>query len=68
MPALSAIQHNKDLNTFYERVTENREVKQQGVVAVMRKLLIIIYTLWRKNEEYIEDYPNKKMTSGNDED
>jgi transposase len=68
MPALNAIQYNKDLQTFYERVTDDREVKQQGVVAVMRKLLIIIYTLWKKNEEYIEDYQNKKMTSGNDED
>lgn len=68
MPALSAIKHNKDLKTFYERVNKDRDIKQQGVVAVMRKLLIIIYTLWRKDEEYIENYQNKIMTSGNDED
>ena len=56
MPAMSAMQHNKTLKTFYERVNEGRTIKKQGVIAVMRKLLILIYTLWKKNEKYIEDY------------
>ena len=56
MPAMSAIQCNKNLKTFYERVIKGQAVKKQGVIAVMRKLLILIYTLWNKNEEYIEDY------------
>lgn len=67
MPALSAIQHNKTIKTFYERVNEGRTIKQQGVVAVMRKLLILIYTLWKKDEEYIENYQVKIKASGNDE-
>jgi len=67
MPALTAIQHNKTLKTFYERVNEGRTIKQQGVVAVMRKLLILIYTLWKKDEEYIENYQGKMIISGNDE-
>lgn len=56
MPAMSAIQSNKTLKTFYERVNEGRIIKKQGLVAVMRKLLILIYTLWKKDEEYIENY------------
>jgi len=56
MPAMSSIQSNKTLKTFYERINEGRTTKKQGVVAVMRKLLILIYTLWKKDEEYIEDY------------
>ena len=56
MPAMSAMQYNKTLKTFYERVIEGRTIKKQGVVAVMRKLLILIYTLWKKDEEYIENY------------
>jgi transposase len=56
MPALSAIQYNKTLKTFYERILENTEFKKKGIVAVMRKLLVLIYTLWKKDEEYIEDY------------
>ena len=56
MPAMSAMQHNKTLKTFYKRVNEGRTIKKQGVIAVMRKLLILIYTLWKKDEAYIEDY------------
>lgn len=56
MPAMSASQHNKSLKTFYERVNEGRTIKRQGLIAVMRKLLILIYTLWKKDEEYIENY------------
>ncbi|MCK5676859.1 MAG: IS110 family transposase [Flavobacteriaceae bacterium] len=56
MPALTAMQHNKTLKIFYERVNQGRTIKKQGVIAVMRKLLILIYTLWKKDEEYIEDY------------
>ncbi len=56
MPAMSASNHNKTLKTFYERVNEGRTIKRQGLIAVMRKLLILIYTLWNKDEEYIENY------------
>lgn len=56
MPAMSAIQSNKTLIVFYNRVNEGRTIKKQGLIAVMRKLLILIYALWKKNEEYIEDY------------
>ncbi len=62
MPALSAIQHNGELKTFYERVEEGRSAKRQAVVAVMRKLLILIYTLWKKDEEYIENYQASKQS------
>ncbi|MDA3893986.1 MAG: transposase [Salinivirgaceae bacterium] len=56
MPAISASQYNQTLKTFYNRINEGRTTKKQGVVAVMRKLLILIYTLWKKDEEYIENY------------
>lgn len=56
MPAMSAIQSNITLKAFYKRVNEGRTIKKQGLIAVMRKLLILIYTLWKKDEEYIENY------------
>lgn len=71
MPAMSAIQNNKTLKIFYERVNEGRAVKKQGLIAVMRKLLILIYTLWKKEEDYIENYQalkEAKTASGNDAD
>ena len=56
MPAMSAARNNKTLKVFYNRVNEGRTIKKQGLIAVMRKLLILIYTLWKKEEEYIENY------------
>jgi len=64
MPAMNAIQKNNNLKRFYERVNENRRVKKQGLVAVMRKILILIYTLWKKDQEYIENYINIKTNFG----
>lgn len=56
MPAMSAIQYNATMKNYYERVNEGRTIKRQGLIAVMRKLLIIVYTLWKKDEEYVENY------------
>jgi len=52
MPSLTAIKHNKKLKTFHERLMKTHQYTKQGMVAVMRKLLILVYTLWRKDEEY----------------
>ena len=64
MPAMSASLHNSNLKKFYERINEGRTIKRQGLIAVMRKLLILIYTLWKKNENYLEDYLKVSMISG----
>lgn len=56
MPSLSAVRYNKRLKTFYDRIMKNRTAKKQGLVAVMRKLLIYIYTLWNNETEFIEDF------------
>lgn len=57
MPALSATKHNNSIKDLYERINErNPQVKMKGVVAGMRKLLILIFVLWKKNEEYNPNY------------
>ena len=56
MPAMTASVYNSNLKTFYNRINEGRNEKRKGLIAVMRKLLILIYTLWRKNEAYIINY------------
>lgn len=65
MPAISAIRYNEDLKSFNNRVMKNRKIKKQGIVAVMRKILILIYTLWNKDEKYIENYQAVKICSNN---
>lgn len=56
MPAMTASTHNVTLNNFYNRVNEGRTIKMQGIVAVMRKLLVLIYTLWKNETTYVENY------------
>lgn len=56
MPAMTAATHNSNIRTFYQRVNTDRKIKKHGIVAVMRKLLILIYTLWKKEEPYQIDY------------
>jgi len=56
MPALAAIRSNDKLKSFNDRIMESHQHKKQGIVAVMRKLLILTYTLWKKNQEYDPNY------------
>jgi len=51
MPALSASRHINHLKNFYSRVNERNDCKKIGLIGVARKLLILVYTLW-KNDEY----------------
>lgn len=52
MPSMSAIQHDPKSKNTYERLNERLPKKKQSLIAVMRKLLITIYTLWNNNEDY----------------
>lgn len=57
MPALAAKQYNQKLKNLNDRViAKNPKIKQKGTVACMRKLLILVYTLWNKNEAYDKTY------------
>lgn len=61
MPARSAARHNDRLREFYQRVNEGKPSKRVGEVAVARKLLLLMYTLWKKDEAY------QKKTFGSQE-
>lgn len=69
MPALSASNcKNSSLHEFYERVIEKIPCKKIGVIALERKLLILIYSLWKSEEEFdIKRHQMPKETSGNTE-
>jgi len=60
MPALSAIKYNKNLKQLYIRLCKIKINKKIAIIAVARKLLLLIYSLWKKNEKFIQNYPNVK--------
>jgi transposase len=57
MPTLAAIRFNPVLKTFYQRLIANGKKRMVAVVAVMRKLLIILNSLLRQKKSWIELVP-----------
>jgi transposase len=52
LPAMSAVRYNQRLKQFYTRIMQNHSSGTIGMVAVARKLLILIYAIWKNNTEY----------------
>ena len=58
MPALCCKKHDKKMKDLYERVCERHGWKNKkiAITAVMRKILHIIYALWKNDTEYDPNY------------
>jgi transposase len=66
MPAFSVVTNNEPVfRSLYERVFARTKMKMKAYVAVQRKLLVLIYTLWKNETDY--DPNLVKVTSGNAE-
>ena len=60
MPAFVAVKHKeKPAVDLYNRTIEKHGIKMKSYVAVQKKLLVLIYHIWKKNEEYDSDYIEK---------
>lgn len=55
-PALTAIQHDTSQKDHYLRMVQKHGIKMKAAVAIQRKLLILMYTLWKKKEFFNPDY------------
>jgi transposase len=54
MPAFSVVRYNTgQFKTFFERILSRHGQKMKAYVAVQKKLLVLIYTLWKKNETFM---------------
>jgi transposase len=56
MPALVAAHHNPVLKTFYQRLVNNGKPKMLAVVAVMKKLLLIVQAILKRKIPFNPDY------------
>jgi transposase len=59
-PALVAIKHIPTLKNIYDRVVDKTNIKMKGAVAVQRKLLVLIYSLYKNNQEFDPNYQSIK--------
>lgn len=60
-PSIHASRYNPHLKANYERIKSKRGIAKIGLVALQRKLLILVYTLWKKNEDWDVEYEKKKL-------
>jgi transposase len=56
MPALVAAYHNPILKAFYQRLIENGKPKLLAIVAVMKKLLLMIQAILKRKIPFNPDY------------
>jgi transposase len=67
-PALIAKRYNQNLGNTFNRIQERTPHKMIGYVALQRKLLTLMFVLWKNDTEYIENYEvNKKVAPCNQE-
>lgn len=60
MPSMSAIRFNPSMKLFYERLKPKKQKPLIALVAVQRKLLLLMYSLWKNEMYYDPEYEIKK--------
>jgi transposase len=59
LPALSAIRHDQRFKAIFVRLVSKHGIKMKAAVAVQKKLLELIYTLWKTDTKYDKNYLQK---------
>ena len=60
MPSLTAIRHDDYFRGLYARLISKHGIKMKAAVAVQRKILELIYTLWKNDSVYDPKYMQNK--------
>jgi transposase len=55
-PAFNAVRYIPVWQKLYQRLVDKNGVKMKAYTAVMRKLLVITYVLWKKQEDFDKNY------------
>lgn len=58
--AMSAIRHNEEIRNFYNRVKKSNPAGKVALVAVMRKLLTIVFAVCKNRKMYDPEYNTAK--------
>lgn len=69
-PAMVACRYNTTFKETYLRIIQKKSSKMVGQVAIQRKLLVLIYAIWKNDSEFIENYkvgsPDQKTEATQD--
>lgn len=56
LPALAAIRHSEQFKSTFVRLVSRHGIKMKSAVAIQRKLLELVYTLWKNDTVYDEKH------------
>jgi transposase len=62
MPSLNAIRTDERFKAIFVRLVSKHGIKMKAAVAVQRKLLEMIYTIWKTGKPYDKEYLQKANT------
>jgi transposase len=63
MPALTCKRWNPQLKTFFDGLKARKSNGKTPLIAVMRKLLLLCYALWKKNQSFDVAYQQEKTAA-----
>jgi len=62
-PAISAARYNPNLTALYARLVGRHGIKMKASVALQRKILVLIYTIWKTGKPFDAEYEQRKEKS-----
>lgn len=62
LPALTAIRHDKRYKDIFARIVAKHGIKMKAAVAVQRKLLEMMFTIYKTQKAYNKNYLNQNET------
>lgn len=69
-PAMVACRSNPLMKQTYVRIIQKKSSKMIGQVAIQRKLLVLVFSIWKNGTEFMEEYkessPNQKTETTQD--
>jgi len=64
LPAFNVVRYEGAMfKIFFDRLINKGKKKMQAYVAIQKKLLVLMYTLWKKDIAYDHTYENKPTSS-----
>jgi transposase len=67
-PALNVVRYGTEpFASFHQRLIDNGKLKMQAYTAVQKKLLVIMWALWRQNERFDPKHINPDFKKGIEE-
>jgi len=63
LPSLSAVKYNQTHKELYIRLVAKNGVKMKGLIAVQRKLLELIYVVYKNKTVFYENYEQEKRAT-----